>query len=179
MKDLFVKYFDDINKNVPYSVFEDLAIVSCIGTVIIWALYGVKKGLRYLLSLLLVEYVFLLFCTTVAFRKENEKLGYEIHPFWSYGRDNLIAENLMNVVVFVPIGLLLGCAFRGMTLWKVMMVGMCVTGTIETMQFVYNRGFAEVDDVIHNTLGCMIGYGIFSMVKYGYERINKRNVGIL
>lgn len=179
MKDLFIKYFDDINKNVPYSVFEDLAIVFCIGTVIILAICGVKKGLLYLSGLLLAEYVFLLFCTTIVYRRFNKELGYELHPFWSYGRDDLIAENVMNVVVFVPVGLLLGCAFKGMTWWKVMMIGMCVSGAIETMQFVYKRGFAEVDDVMHNTLGCLIGYCIYSLIRMGYEKVSKRNVAIL
>lgn len=164
MNNYFVNYFVDIDKNVPFSVYEGIAIVFCLGTVIILALYGVKKGLRYSSRLLLVEYLFLLLCTTVIFRKVNEKLGYEVHPFWSYGRDDLIAENVMNVVAFVPVGLLLGCAFKGMTWWKVMMIGICVSGTIETMQFIYKRGFAEVDDVMHNTLGCVLGYGIYMMV---------------
>lgn len=26
------------------------------------------------------------------------------------------------------------------------------------------KGFSEIDDVIHNTLGCMIGYGIYKGV---------------
>ena len=60
-----------------------------------------------------------------------------------------------------------------------MIIGMCVSGAVEALQFVYKREFAEVDDVIHNTLGCMIGYGMFSIVRYGYERIGKRNVAVL
>ena len=160
MRDLFIKYFDDINKNVPYSVFEDLAIVFCLGTVIILVLYGVKKGLRYLSRLLLVEYVFLLFCTTIIYRRFNKKLGYELHPFWSYGRDDLIAENVMNVVVFVPVGLLLGCASRGMRWWMALLIGMGISVSIEALQLVFKRGFSEFDDVMHNTFGCMIGYGV-------------------
>lgn len=171
MEDLFVKYFCDINKNVPYSIFEDLAIGFCLGTVIILVLYGVKNGLRYLSGLLLAEYVFLLFCTTIVYRRFNKKLGYELHPFWSYGRDDLIAENVMNVVVFVPVGLLLGCAFKNMTWWKVIMIGVFVSLIIEIMQFMYKRGFAEIDDVMHNTLGCLIGYGLYSIVRIGYEKI--------
>ena len=30
---------------------------------------------------------------------------------------------------------------------------------------------AEVDDVMHNTLGCLIGYGLYSIVRIGYEKI--------
>lgn len=60
-----------------------------------------------------------------------------------------------------------------------MIIGTSVSGAIETMQFVYNRGFAEVDDVIHNTLGSLIGYGMFSIIRYGYEKISKRRLSVL
>ena len=50
---------------------------------------------------------------------------------------------------------------------------------IEAMQYFYNRGFAETDDVMHNTIGCLMGFGIYSLARYGYERIGKRSVGVL
>lgn len=158
---------------------KDYCCFFCIGVVLLIAFYGFKRGFRYSSGLLLVEYVYLLFCSTVFFRKVNENLRYGLHPFWSYGRDDLIAENVMNVVVFVPLGVLLGCAFKRMTWWKVMVIGMCVSLIIEAMQFMYKRGFAEVDDVMHNTLGCLIGYSIYSLIRMGYERVSKRNVAIL
>ncbi len=37
---------------------------------------------------------------------------------------------------------------------------------IESTQYVTKTGFAEFDDVFHNTLGCVIGYGIY-LVVYG------------
>ena len=40
-------------------------------------------------------------------------------------------------------------------------------------------GFAETDDVIHNTLGCLLGYGLYSIIKIGYEKISKRHVAVL
>ena len=42
-----------------------------------------------------------------------------------------------------------------------------------------NKGFAEFDDVFHNTIGCMIGYGIYSLVSMGYEKAFKRHVAVL
>ena len=37
------------------------------------------------------------------------------------------------------------------------MAGQKMSGTIEAMQYVFHRGFAEVDDVMHNTIGCIFG----------------------
>lgn len=179
MKETFVGYIIRLYQNVPAIIYAGLAIAFLIGAVLMFVLYGRNQGLRYSCRILSVDYLALLFCSTVFFRKYSERRGHDLQPFWSYGQDDLIAENVMNVVVFVPVGILLGCAYRSMTWWKVMLIGMCVSGAIEVMQFVYKRGFSEVDDVIHNTLGCMIGYGMFSIVRYGYERINNRNVGVL
>lgn len=32
---------------------------------------------------------------------------------------------------------------------------------IEMLQFVFKKGYAEFDDVFHNALGCLIGYGVY------------------
>lgn len=64
----------------------------------------------------------------------------------------------MNVVVFVPVGMLLGMTFRSIKCWQVLAAGCLISVSIEIMQFLFNRGFAETDDVMHNTLGCMAGY---------------------
>ena len=37
-------------------------------------------------------------------------------------------------------------------------MGCGISVTIEALQFFFMRDFSEVDDVIHNTLGCLIGY---------------------
>ena len=73
---------------------------------------GFRTGLRYSAVLLLAEYIFLLFCSTVIFRVTGETRQYDFHPFWSYDRPELLVENIMNVVVFVPVGLMLGSFLR-------------------------------------------------------------------
>ena len=70
----------------------------------------------------------------------------------------------MNAVVFIPVGFLLSVGFKNLPWWMVLLIGCCLSLSIETMQFLLMRGFAEVDDVMHNTLGCMIGYGAYRLV---------------
>ena len=99
-------------------------------------------------------------------------------PFWSYraildGKEQYLAENIMNVVAFVPVAVLLGIAIRGRNVWTAMLVGAGLSVGIETLQFVFKKGFSELDDVMHNTLRCMIGYGVYALIRYGYERISK------
>ena len=117
MREQFRTYIVSLYQNIPTEVYEGLLSVFCLGLVIFIAWKGFKTGLRYSAILLLVEYVFLLFCSTVIFRATGEISQYDFHPFWSYkaiqdGREDLLAENIMNVVVFVPVGLMLGSFLR-------------------------------------------------------------------
>ena len=184
MREQFRQYIINLYQDIPQEVYEGLLSVFCMGLVVFIAWKGLKTGLRYSATLLLVEYVFLIFCSTVFFRTTSELRKYDFHPFWSYkaieeGRADLLPENIMNVVVFIPVGLLLSIAFKQVTWWKVLLIGCGISVTIETLQFWFMRGFSELDDVMHNTLGCLIGYGIYSVARYGYERISKRSVGVL
>jgi glycopeptide antibiotics resistance protein len=56
----------------------------------------------------------------------------------------------MNVVVFIPVGMLLCVAFKQMTWWKALLIGCCISITIEALQFWFMKGFSEVDDVMVN-----------------------------
>jgi glycopeptide antibiotics resistance protein len=45
-----------------------------------------------------------------------------------------------------------------MTWWKALLIGCGISVTIEALQFFLMRGFSELDDVMHNTVGCLIGW---------------------
>jgi glycopeptide antibiotics resistance protein len=174
MSDEFKQYIISLYQDIPQEVYEGLLSVFCIGLVVFIAWKGFKTGFRYSAILLLVEYIFLIFCSTVIFRATGETRQYDFHPFWSYkaiqdGREDLLAENIMNVVVFVPVGLMLGSflrvkgsstseATKSMTWLMVAIIGCGISVTIESLQFFFMRGFSEVDDVMHNTVGCILGY---------------------
>ena len=67
MEDYLVVYTRILYQNVPLIVYELLILILGIGTALLLTFYGYKKGLRFSLVLLLAEYVFLLFCSTVIF----------------------------------------------------------------------------------------------------------------
>lgn len=71
----------------------------------------------------------------------------------------------MNVVLFIPVGLLIGLAIKNMKWWMVGLIGFCISLGIETLQFVFWKGFSEFDDVMHNTVGCLLGYGLTHLVR--------------
>ncbi len=171
MKELFKQYLIDLYHDVPQEVYEGLLSVFCLGAVFIIAFKGFRKGWRCVAGLLLADYVALLYCSMVIFRPYTEDAGPDFTPFWSYaaineGRIELIPENVMNAVVFVPVGILLGSLLRVKGSWLIALaVGMGISISIETKQYFFHRGFAETDDVMHNTIGCLIGYGIISLIR--------------
>lgn len=188
MNTLFFEYVYNLYKGVPLWLYEGLFLMFFFGTMLMLAFCGLKKGGRYSLLLLLVEYVFLIVSSTVLLRMSNENQGCNFRPFWSYaaiqkGYVELIPENMMNVVVFVPVGVLLSFVFNGirrMIIKKwllILLIGMGISVSIEAMQLFLNRGVSEVDDVMHNTVGCMIGYGIFLMARGAWQRTIEKNWG--
>lgn len=162
MRDEFKQYIISLYTNIPQEVYEGLLSVFCLGMVLFVAFKGIRTGLKCSSILLLIEYIFLIFCSTVIFRTTGETRQYDFHPFWSYNRPDLLPENIMNVVVFIPVGVLLGFMFQSsrfkMTWWKALLIGCSISITIEALQFCFIKGFSEVDDVMHNTVGCIFGY---------------------
>ena len=92
-------------------------------------------------------------------------------PFWSYfeiiQKDShyLVLENTMNVLVFVPVGMITAIVIHGQGKLRIILGGCIMSISIEVMQFLFKRGFAEFDDAFHNTLGCAIGVMVFCFLK--------------
>ena len=163
MKEEYRTYILSLINGIPQNVYEEYGTILCIGIVIFLAWKGKNAG-SYIARLVLLEYTILIYYSTVLCRIAKESRGYNFTPFWSYEKSELLVENVMNVIVFVPVGLLIGYSFSRWSYWKVIGFGCLFSISIEVLQFAYNRGFCELDDVIHNTLGCILGYGAYSLI---------------
>lgn len=166
MQGEFKQYIISLYKDIPQEVYEGLLSIFCIGLVVFIAWKGFKTGLRYSATLLLIEYIFFFCCSTVIFRATGATRQYDFHPFWSYDRPDLLIENIMNVIVFIPVGLLLGSLLKVKCSWAIaLLIGCSISLTIESLQFLFIKGFSELDDVMHNTVGCLIGFGFYSLIE--------------
>ena len=132
--------------------------------------------------LLLVEYVALVFCTTVMFRNTRAASEINLMPLSSYfwiAENSYLWEvsaiNLLNIAMFVPVGFLLKCGFRSIAWKKVLITGGILSATIEIIQFIFCKGLCEIDDVIHNIVGCMLGYGIATLILRGLKIALRNN----
>lgn len=172
------QYWDSLTTDIPDYIFQMILSIFCVGTVVFVVWKGVRKGMLYSSRLLLVVYLTIVYCSTILFRNSNEAFRYDFHPFWSYsaisdGSSILLAENIMNVIVFIPVGMLIGLGFSKWPCWKAIGLGCMFSISIEALQFAFKRGFCEVDDVIHNTIGCIIGYGIGKVIVFSFTGLRK------
>lgn len=128
----------------------------------------------------LVGYIWYTLDTTVLGRSDYSYYRYKTYPFWSYaailsGEVSLIRENLLNVALFAPIGLLLCCLLPWRKWWIALMFGFELSVCIELLQLVWKRGTCEFDDVLHNTLGCLLGFILASGIAKFYNHLRWRN----
>ena len=77
--------------------------------------------------------------------------------------NKLLAEIILNVLLFMPIGFISGIVFNNANIIKVIGFGCLLSLSIEIFQLLTMRGVCNIDDVIHNTFGCVIGFGIFRL----------------
>ena len=163
---LVKKYMLQFDVGVPKYVILAL-IVIVIGFVV--GLYLTRKDqysfVRNSLLTVFWGYLFFMLCTTLFFRDSSDSLQYQFFPFWSYDVLNykIIAQLILNILMFVPIGFLLGTIMKEIRWMQVIEIGCLLSAAIEILQLLTRRGVCNIDDVIHNTIGCAIGYGIFRL----------------
>ena len=159
-----------------------------------WATAAAVFGLVFLLSVkkasvkvslargLLPAYVILIVVSTTLNRTISAET-YNLIPFWSYraylrGRRDVISQAFLNVVMFIPFGFLGAIvsgswfkrksdAFKGTI---TVLASVILSIAIEVTQLITHKGLCETDDVIHNSLGTIIGYGCWHL----YKRIKRR-----
>ncbi len=143
----------------PREILYALLVVGVIGFG--YVMIG-RKPMEWYSLLLLALYIIALLCKTVVYRPHTVP-NFEVYPFWSYiegfrGKTYIIAQNILNIVLFVPIGFLVTGVSRKLRWIIVLLIGGALSSTIEFLQQVFEKGVAEFDDVFHNTIGCLLGF---------------------
>lgn len=84
---------------------------------------------------------------------------------YAYRRDLLI-NVLGNVGLFVPSGILYPILYPKLdSFWKAVAAGVGLSLVIELLQLPFFVRATDVDDLLLNILGCMIGYGIWFLLR--------------
>lgn len=138
---------------------------------IIYVLFGIlsktgsKKDIvfRAVLSMA-CSFVFVM----TLFSRTTAEYDVTLRPFWSYVEayktydTELCLQIVMNIAMYVPIGFLLPGCFRIFKKFKntVLTVLVCSVG-IELLQYLFSIGYSDIDDILNNVLGTVIGYSLY------------------
>ncbi|MFK3937993.1 VanZ family protein [Alkalihalobacillus sp. NPDC078783] len=107
---------------------------------------------------------FPMFIVDYPFGESVEPFNFElVNPF---GYD--LRTTLLNILMFVPFGF--GLSFIAKTSWvRILITSLVFTLIIETLQLMQHLLFAgsdrifDINDIIYNTLGGLLGYFLFKM----------------
>lgn len=81
-------------------------------------------------------------------------------------KSNLLLNVLGNVAMFIPTGVILPLLYRKLDrLWKVVGAGALLSLVIEILQLPFFGRTTDADDLVQNTCGVLIGYGICALAR--------------
>ena len=158
------KYILEYETGIPLIIFIGIIIVVCnIILILYYTRINYRMFVRKASVYMFIGYVVLVLCTTIIFRTECDEMKYLLFPFGSYKGlyNKMLAQNILNIVLFMPIGFLAGAALKKKHILNALKIGVGLSLFIEVAQLLSRRGICNIDDVIHNTLGCAIGFAGF------------------
>ena len=91
---------------------------------------------------------------------------------------DLLLNIIGNVGMFIPSGIVLPILYRNLDSFrKVVLAGAGISLCIELLQLPFRVRASDIDDLILNTLGVIIGYGLYALVRTLIRHV-KNNVRI-
>ena len=132
---------------------------------------NINCGMRYKRMrkgwlVVLIAYILTLYYFAVLGRNTSANSYIRLELFWGYFSQNekLIMDNLINIVCFIPIGMLAGMTNTKRKVAMALFIGLMLSLAIECSQYYWKRGVFDVDDLFNNSLGAVIGCLIVTLL---------------
>ena len=170
---MFIKYLEiiihDFKQPVQYLIPAFLMSAVLMG--IVWLIRNrQEKGLsagRLIAWICLFSYVLEVLQITLFSREPGSRKQISLILFETWGyTPQMHAYFIENILMFVPYGVLVPILFRRMRkplycVW----IGCLCSCMIEGIQLLTQRGFLQIDDVVTNTTGALIGWLIWHSLR--------------
>ena len=76
-----------------------------------------------------------------------------------------IAETILNVVIFIPLGIYAGVLFKRWSFGKKLFFFFLISLVFEAIEFLFKIGAFDVTDIVTNTIGGIIGLMMFKAIE--------------
>ena len=154
----------DIGKELeylPYAILLGL-IVFFITKII---LFKSKKSSHYFYKFIFLIYLLALVHITLFEREPGSRTAISLTLFETLGGSRNNAYVIENVLLFIPFGFLPATLFRPMrNLVLSLMAGAFCSLMIETTKLITQRRYIQVDDILMNSIGTVIGCSCFCLL---------------
>lgn len=153
--------FSDILKEMRY-----FPIAIILGVLLYFVIVKVFRHRRKpVYNTMLIIYFIMLFIITIFEREPGSRTGISVKLFETFGNSRANAYVIENVLLFIPFGILTPLVWKRMRHpFICTFLGFCLSCMIELTQLVTERGHFQVDDIMTNTIGSLIGSLIFTML---------------
>lgn len=134
---------------------------SAVGTSLFYTDIFKQKWVRKILPWAVV----LIILTITVFSRTAQERECHFSPFWSYAKWGIFEirhEIIQNIIMFIPLGTFLRGASDKLSPLLIIVICIVFSVSIEATQYIFSLGVCEIDDVINNTMG-----GIIGVVLYG------------
>ena len=133
------------------------------------------KNKRKIRIFLFITYCFFIVYYTLLSRSVSQTHRIELRLMWAY-REMLVhdtewkkdvMQNIANILFFIPLGFLFPrIRFKSNCRhWKyVLFLSVCISIIIEITQYIAYLGLCELDDVICNGLGALLGSSLYEVI---------------
>lgn len=149
--DIIIKSVSDFERYLSTHMFLLFCIVAVLFLISVFIGQENNKKLL-ILYMAVVVYMTLL-------NRDMSSRRVVMKPFWSYqfllSDAYLRREILNNIILFIPLGTIFS-QIRNQ--WSTVLVPVLILIGIEILQYITLRGLLEIDDVISNSLGALVGF---------------------
>lgn len=130
------------------------------------------------LALFILFTIFVIWLTLLKRESEHQRI-FKQELFWAIrawiareynGREETI-QYFENILLFIPFGIFFPWKEKG---WMLFISLFSLSIIIELAQFIFSLGWCEIDDVITNTAGAMMGYWGYVVIRKNLYEIQGR-----
>ena len=153
------------------------------------------KVYRFMRYVIFAVYILANLYETILFRAVKPAPTAQWLPLWSYRESlsfsgglsvtdgPLLVEIILNILLYIPLGYLLPFLWPSLrprerqgffpSRWvslRIVLIGFLCSCLTEISQYVFRIGLFEFDDMINNTLGCLMGCVLYEII----QRMHKK-----
>ena len=188
MNDFLRHILNKLSGAIPLAI---LAVLLCaVGVSVAFAIFRLKYKktkkfplARVILWLALAGYLAMIVSVTLmrghSYGQGNFRLFRAWREAWNIFSFKNWANVLLNVAMFIPLGILLPWIHKLFRKWYVMLgSGFGFSLAIELFQTITSSGLFDVDDLFANTLGAIFGYGLYMALRSVFVKEERKAIRI-